>query len=196
MVTGKGLLEAVKAVIATPFKALVWLWFSLMRLVLYVALATALFAAVVMGHGLWHMSHPLDNPKFKGLTYWQLLEWEKMVTDRQAVAWNRAHPNDNPANWQTCVLTQVAVYVFMGYPRAAAYQLMLRPEGKVTEYFRAVDETWENWNWQAIRSPDPMTKFCETAASHPVPTPEELEQYKLEYQAWKAQQEAASQAGK
>lgn len=193
--TAKGLLKALKSVLLALPKALLWLWVQGMRLVLYAALAAALFAAVVMGHGLWHMSHPLDNPKFKGLTYWQLLEWEKMVTDQQAAAWNRAHPNDNPANWQTCVLTQVAVYVFMAYPSAGRIYLHYLSKGPA-EYFRAVDETWEDWNWRAIRSPDPMTRFCETAASHPVPTPEELEQYKLEYQAWKAQQEAATQAGK
>lgn len=193
MVTGKGLLKAVKAVIAAPFKALVWLWFSLMRVVLYAGLVAVLFAAVVMGHGLWHMSHPLDNPKFKGLTYWQLLEWEKMVTDRQAVAWNRAHPNRNPTDWQTCVGVDGGIDVFVLYPRAALANLPVLFHNP-TIFFQTVDKTWEGW---------PISGFS-PYGNNPndpcifgyIPTPEQLEQYKLEYQAWKAQQEAASQAGK
>ena len=193
--TAKGLLKALKNVLVAPFRG-GWLGFVwLMRLVLYAALAAALFAAVVMGHGLWHMSHPLDNPKFKGLTYWQLLEWEKMVTDQQATAWNQAHPNaKNPAGWQTCVEPEIGVYVFMAYPNAGRIRLPYLLKGPA-EYFRSVDETWESWVWLSVGSPN-LVKYCETAARHPVPTPEQLEQYKLEYQAWKAQQEAACQAGK
>jgi len=171
----------------------VWLWFSLMRLVLYAGLAIAAFSAIVLAHGLWHMSHPLDNPQFKGLTYWQLLEWEKMVTDRQAVAWNRAHPNGKShASWKICVGVDGSVDVF-AYFRAALASSSVFREG-LFEYFHPTDDLWESW---PISSYSPYgANPNDPCAFGRIPTPEQLEQYKLEYQAWKAQQEAASQAGK
>ena len=191
--TAKGLLKALKNVLVAPFRG-GWLGFVwLMRLVLYAALAAALFAAVVMGHGLWHMSHPLDNPKFKGLTYWQLLEWEKMVTDQQAAAWNQAHPNRNSTGWQTCVEVDGGVDVFVLYPRAALANLPVLVHNPGI-FFQTVDKTWESWS---ISSYSPYgTNPNDPCAFGYIPAPEQLEQYKLEYRAWKAQQEAASQAGK
>ena len=186
-------MKALKSVLLAPPKALLWLWVQGMRVVLYAVLAAALFAAVVMGHGFWHMSHPLDNPKFKGLTYWQLLEWEKMVTDQQAVAWNRAHPNGKShASWKICVGVDGSVDVFMYFRIALATSSVLRRG--FLDYLHATDALWEDW---PITSYSPYgTNPNDPCAFGYIPTPEELEQYKLEYQAWKAQQEAAFQAGK
>jgi hypothetical protein len=41
-----------------------------MRLMPYASIGITLVGLVVMGHGLWHMSHPLDAPRSKSLTHW------------------------------------------------------------------------------------------------------------------------------
>jgi len=186
MVTMGGLARAMKKVLYAPWKMGVWVLAWVFRLVRYtligVSLAGILAVVVVMGHGLWHMSQPLEHPRFNGLTYWQALEWEKMVTDRQAAAWNRAHPHARkPASWKTCVESNVVIFVLLAYPKAAQIHLPLLFEQGIHAYFQTVDSTWEEW---ALKAYGPsLVRYCSTPTT--LPTPSELEQMRTEYRIWK-----------
>ncbi len=193
MVTVQGLAKATKNVFLAPWKAVLWGISWLMRLILYagigICMGVTLFGAVVMGHGLWHMSHPLDDPRFKGLTYWQVLEWEKMVTDRQAVAWNQAHPNARTkASWKKCVGIDFGFDIFLMYPSAAKNNLPVLFQRGFQEFLEATDRTWESWPISSYSryAPSPHN-YCLFGT---LPTPEELVQAREEYQAWKKAREA------
>jgi len=182
MVTAKGLAKAAKNVLLAPLKAGLTFVAGGVRLLLYATLILVLLGSVLFGHMIWHASHPLENPKYKGLTYWQLLKWETMITDQQTTAWNRAHPNLNPSSWQTCVSGDVIVAT-LGYLATAQYYLTHWP-GSIAAYFDAVEEKWESL---------PISYYSPRASAEPcvyhyIPTPEELPTLEAEYNTWKASQ--------
>jgi len=183
MVTAKGLAKAAKNVLLAPLRAGMTLWLWSMQVLLYASvIVVALLGVALLGHMAWHASHPLENPRYKGLTYWQLLKWEKMVTDRQTTAWNRAHPNLNPTGWDTCISGDVFVAT-LGYLTAARYYLFHWP-GSIQDYLQTVDKAWEDLpisNYSPGASADPCVY-------HYIPTPEELPKLEAEYNAWKASQ--------
>ncbi len=183
MVTAKGLAKAAKNVLLAPFRAGMTLWLRSMQVLLYASVIVALLSVALLGHMAWHASHPLENPRYKGLTYWQLLKWEKMVTDRQTTAWNRAHPNLNPDSWQACVFAEVGAGAAM-YAMTARYYLLHWP-GSVPDYLHAVDKTWEKYGVGLGYSPSASADPC---VYHYIPTPEELPKLEAEYNAWKASQ--------
>jgi len=178
MVTVQGLAKAAKNVLLAPWRVALWAWFGLMRLVLYASIGITLFGLVVMGHGLWHMSHPLDDPRFKGLTYWQVLEWEKMVTDRQAAAWDGAQ----------CVALTAGVYVLLAYPSDAFRDILVLFREGPSEYIQFVDRDWEKQALGRYTIPPVWAGACYLHYSA-FPTPEEFVQAREEYRAWKKAQE-------
>lgn len=42
----------------------------------------------------WRMGHPLGQPEFKGLTYYQFIEWRKMAFEDMAVKYQTQHPHE------------------------------------------------------------------------------------------------------
>lgn len=182
MVTAEGLAKAAKNVLLAPFRAGMALWLRAMQALLYAGVIAALLGVALLGHMIWHASHPLENPRYRGLTYWQLLKWEKMITDRQTTAWNRAHPNLKPDSWRYCVEGDVFVAT-LGYLTTARYYLFHWP-GSIPEYLQTVDKAWEDLpisNYSPSASADPCVY-------HYIPTPEEIPTLEAEYNAWKASQ--------
>ena len=69
----------------------------------------------------WRASQPMQMKEFNGLTFYQVMTWEKTAYARLAQQYDRAHPGKNPVDGQ-CYTTDVA-FVPLRYALAGWYAL-------------------------------------------------------------------------
>lgn len=152
-----------------------------------------LIAAILLPIGWFVLraGQPMDLPQFKGLSYYQYLQWRQMAYRQMAVDYQTAHP-DYPMNGglDMCLKTEVGVSLAYAFPVSGIFTL----SGKYPSLQRFLDQrgiqaptgvAWANflplW-WQTYE------KFVWSAADYAphgpvvrcrlkpiVPTPQEFE---------------------
>lgn len=65
----------------------------------------------------WRMGQPMDLPEFNRLTYYELREWKKMVTEEKVADYEATHPNKEYTGWGTrlgaCMNSDIPVALFV-----------------------------------------------------------------------------------
>ena len=65
--------------------------FTLLFKTILLALLTAVLTPIL--YFAWRMGKPLPQPEFKGLSYYQFMEWRKMATEDVIAKYMVSHPN-------------------------------------------------------------------------------------------------------
>ncbi|MGD0879165.1 MAG: hypothetical protein ABSA01_13605 [Anaerolineales bacterium] len=92
------------------------------NIVLIIALATIV---VPVGYLAWRADQPMDLPQFKGLTYYQYLNWRESSYHKLAIEYRAAYPNAKMGEgWDACFDVDTAGDLGLKLPLAGFYTLV------------------------------------------------------------------------
>jgi hypothetical protein len=173
-------------------KGLSLLFKTILLALLVVALTLILYFA-------WRAGQPMELPEFKGLTYYQFMEWRSIAHNDLELKYKSSHPQANVkmgvCNASNRLITfSVSVLQSWWYTYMA---LTLTPEEMVKfksmqhsfapdnvtllNFFPSWWVTYEKFVW-SLAEYAPHTSLAECRLQPNIPTPQEFEVMKLEYQ--------------
>jgi len=149
----------------------------------------------------WRANQPMDMPEFKGLTYFQYMEWRKMSHQNLIAKYNASHPNYKYTGWGDQMTACWGADAIVGtlvpgemslYGAFAAYKLSAEDltKFKAAQHDYAPDKIyslldlpkafWYSYEWlqwsAALYAPEGPVAFCRVQPK--IPTPAEFETMK------------------
>jgi len=143
----------------------------------------------------WRMGQPLPQPEFKGLTYYQFVEWRKMAYEERAIQYQTSHPakkvDPGMCNRNVQILTIALLPLqSFGYTIASLNGAKPRASYPLPEDVTIVNfvpkwwDTFEYLFWyNTIRLNglrNDLVEYCRVQSA--IPTPEEFETMKREHE--------------
>jgi hypothetical protein len=171
--------------------------FALLFKTILITLLVAMLTPIL--YFAWRMGKPLPQPEFKGLSYYQYFEWRKMATEDAISKYMASHPNYEYTGigdqMTTCYSGDlIGAYLLLppqsfSYTLAALngvlpYELHPLPTGvTLLNFMPKWWDTFEYLLWYNQIHLDSFGSFVAICRIQPnIPTPEEFETMKLEYQ--------------
>jgi len=161
----------------------------------------ALLAAVLTPilYFAWRAAQPMELPEFKGLTYYQFLEWRSIAHNDLEVKYKVSHPQVN-VKMGVCDTSNRLITFSVSMLQSWWYTYMaltLAPEEMVKfksmqhsfapdnvtllTFFPSWWATYEKFIWSLVEY-TPHTSLAECRLQPNIPTPEEFEALKLQHQ--------------
>ena len=171
--------------------------FALLFKTTLLALLIAVLAPIL--YFAWQMGKPLPQPEFKGLSYYQFMEWRKMAAEDVIAKYMISHPNFEYTGVGEPITACYSGDVFGGYiflPAQAFSYTIASLAGVVPDELHALPTGVTPWNFMSkwwhtfeylfwyneihLDSFGGLVEFCRIQPD--IPTPEEFETMKLERQ--------------
>jgi hypothetical protein len=146
----------------------------------------------------WQMDKPLPQPEFKGLSYYQFMEWRKMATEDVIAKYMVSHPNFEYTGIGEPMTACYSAHVFGGYfflPAQAFSYTLAALAGRMPDELHPLPTSvtplnfapkWWNtfeylfwYNQIHLESFNGLVEYCRIQPN--IPTPAELEALKLEH---------------
>lgn len=142
---------------------------------------------------LWNMGRPLANPDFKGLSYFEYLEWHKLATQESIQQYSASHPDfvytgiGSPLT--ACHTSRVLITGLIGPLQSIGYAAAslagvkgddVHPLPKEVTIWNLPQKSWDTfeylfwYNEIQLRGYESPVAFCRIPAS--IPTPLELQE--------------------
>jgi len=170
--------------------------FALLSKITLLALLIALLTPIP--YFAWRMGQPLPQPEFKGLTYYQFVEWRNMLHEENIVKYETSHPNveyKGIGGHRFCddSLFERTFYPFQAftYTLAALHGVRPDPLHALPENVTVINflpkwwDTIEYLFWyntvHASNFGGSLVEYCRFQPN--IPTPEEFESLKSKYEA-------------
>ncbi len=144
----------------------------------------------------WRANRPMNLPQFKGLSYYQFLDWRSMAYNDLAVKYQASHP-DQKVKIGMCEGVDLVITTVIGIPQAGLYTLAgvipslrkgmsSRDRGFVpsnASWLRFLPSWWDTYEkfiWSTVAySPETSVAYCRIQPD--IPTPTELQAMMLQY---------------
>ncbi len=147
----------------------------------------------------WQMGKPLPQPEFKGLTYYQFLEWRKITTEDSIAKYIAFHPNFEYTGFGDPMTACHSGHVLGAYillPVQSFSYALAALTGKLPDDLHPLPTDVILWNFMAkwwdtfehlfwyneihLNSFGSLVEYCRIQPN--IPTPEEFEAMKLKHQ--------------
>ena len=171
--------------------------FALLFKTILLALLTAVLTPIL--YFAWRMGKPLPQPEFKGLSYYQFMEWRKMATEDVITKYMVSHPDFKYSGVGDPMTACYSGVVFGGYiflPAQAFSYTVASLAGVMPDELHGLPIGVTIWNfvlrwWDTFEflfwyneiyldSFGSLVAYCRIQPN--IPTPEEFKSMKLEHQ--------------